>query len=227
MSLKPGILHYELLRGLVDDGVLPSRDVLQARLECSSAELDLTFEALAAEHGVVLHPGSHRVWAIHPFSLAPTTFLVQSGGRTWWGNCAWCSLGIAALVGGTCTITTALGAEGEQITLTVTDGQLDRSDLVVHFPVPMTQAWDNVVYTCSVMLMFRSAGDVAEWSERHRIPLGDIQPVTTVMALARRWYGEHLRRDWKKRSVAEARALFAELGLTHPVWSLPIEEGRF
>ena len=51
--------------------------------------------------------------------------------------------------------------------------------------------------------------------------------MTTVMALARRWYGEHLRRDWTKKSVAEARALFNELGLTHPVWALPIQDGRF
>jgi hypothetical protein len=48
-----------------------------------------------------------------------------------------------------------------------------------------------------------------------------------VLELAQRWYGGHLRADWTKKSVAEARAIFAELGLAHPVWSLPSHDGRF
>jgi hypothetical protein len=221
-----GALHCQLLRGLVDDGVLPSRDALLARLKCSDVELDRAFGALAEEHGVVLHPGSHCVWVIHPFSLAPTLFLVQSGDRAWWGNCAWCSLGIAALVG-SCTITTTLGAEHEQIQLTVKDGELSRTDLVVHFPIPMTQAWDNVIYTCSLMLVFRNEQQVSEWCQRHQITRGDVLPIAKVQELARRWYGEHLRPDWRKQSAAGARALFEELGLTHPVWSLSDQDGRF
>jgi hypothetical protein len=227
MPVLPGRLHHALLRSLVDRCVLPSRDELLVELGCSDDELDRTFEELADQHGVVLHPGTHRVWAIHPFSLAPTSFIVESGKRRWWGNCAWCSLGIAALAGGTCDITTTLGAESEQVRLTVADGRLSRTDLVVHFPIPMTRAWDNVVYTCSTMLLFKDAAQVIDWSTRHQIPVGDIQPVTNVLELAKRWYGEHLRPDWRTKTVAEARAIFHELGLAHPVWALPVQEGRF
>jgi hypothetical protein len=226
-SARTSRLHYELIRGLVDTGSIPDRLALQSALNCSSSELNAAFEELADLHGVVLHPSSRDVWVIHPFSLAPTTFLVESGDRRWWGNCAWCSLGIAVLVGKRCTITTTLGAEGEQVRLAVEHGQPDRNDLVVHFPIPMTNAWDNVIYTCSTMLLFRDARQVDEWSARHRIPRGDVQPVARVLELSKRWYGEHLRPDWTKKSVAEARALFAELGFTHPVWHLPPEEGRF
>jgi hypothetical protein len=222
-----GRLHYELIRGLVETCAIPARDELQRLLGCSSAELDRAFEELADAHGVVLHPASHDVWAIHPFSLAPTVFLVESGRRQWWANCAWCALGITAIVREPCIITTTLGAEREQVQLTVKDGQVSPGDLVVHFPVPMTRAWDNVVYTCSTMLMFRDGQQVAEWSARHRISRGDIQPVTRVLELARLWYGEHLRADWTKKSVAEARAIFGSLGFTHPVWDLPPSEGRF
>ena len=101
------------------------------------------------------------------------------------------------------------------------------SDLVVHFPIPMTRAWDNVVYTCSTMLLFKDEAGVDEWSARHRIARGDVQPVRKVLELARRWYGEHLRPDWTKKTVAEARVIFDELGFGHAVWSLPAEEGRF
>lgn len=220
-------LHYELIRGLVETGAIPSRDALKAALRCSAPELNTTFEELADLHGVVLHPSSHDVWVIHPFSLAPTTFLVQCEERKWWGNCAWCSLGIAVLAGKRCTITTTLGAEGQQVRLTVEDGRVDRDDLVVHFPIPMTAAWDNVIYTCSTMLLFKDGKQADEWSARHRIPRGDVQPVARVLELSKRWYGEHLSPNWTKKSVADARALFAELGFTHPVWHLPSQEGRF
>ena len=101
------------------------------------------------------------------------------------------------------------------------------ADLVVHFPIPMVRAWDNVVYTCSTMLVFRDEAQVEAWSARHRIPRGDVQPVTKVLELAKRWYGEHLRPDWTKKTVAEAGAIFTELGFTHQIWSLPKQESRF
>lgn len=226
-SPTTGRLHHELLRGMVELCSIPSRDELQARLGWSSGELDASLDELAHVHGVVLHPGSRDVWAVHPFSLAPTPFLVESGAKRWWGSCAWCSLGIAVLVGEPCVIITTLGAESEQVRLTVEYGRLDRSDLVVHFPVPMVRAWDNVIYTCSTMLLFRDRRQVAEWSRLHGIPLGDVQPVTKVLELAKRWYGEHLRSDWRKKTLAEARAIFSELGLSHPVWELPRGDSRF
>jgi hypothetical protein len=223
-----GRLHHELIRSLLETGSIPSRDELQARLGCgSSRELDRAFEELAEAHGVVLHPGSSRVWAIHPFSLAPTPFLVESGAKKWWGNCAWCSLGITVLAGAPCTITTTLGAERHQVQLSVENGRLSRTDLVVHFPIPMAQAWDNVIYTCSTMLLFEDENQVVEWCSRHRIPRGDIQPVTAVLELAKRWYGEHLRPDWTKKSIAAAGAIFTELGFVHPIWSLPQKDDRF
>ena len=93
----------------------------------------------------------------------------ESGDRKWWGNCAWCSLGIAVLAGTRCSITTTLGAEGEQVRLTVEDGRVDRNDLVVHFPVPMTKAWDNVIYTCSTMLLFKDERQVDEMGFTHPV----------------------------------------------------------
>jgi hypothetical protein len=77
------------------------------------------------------------------------------------------------------------------------------------------------------MLLFRDENHVADWSARHRIPRGDIQPVATVLELAKRWYGEHLSPDWTKKSIEEARAIFADLGFAHPVWSLSSTQGRF
>lgn len=222
-----GRLHYELIRSMLDTCAVPSPEELCLRLDCSPPELEQSLDALAGEHGVVLHPGSHRVWVIHPFSLAPTPFLVRAGNRRWWGNCAWCSFGIAVLLDEPCTITSTVGAEENQVVIAVDNGTVKPDDLLVHFPIPMARAWDNVLYTCSTMLLFRSGDQVLDWSRRHRIPAGDVQPVSRVLELSRRWYGGHLRRDWKKKTVEEARALFAELGFDHPVWQLDSIDGRF
>lgn len=226
-AARSGRLHHELIRGLLETGTVPPDAELRARLDCQAGELERLFTELADQHGVVLHPNSHRVWVVHPFSLAPTSFLVRSGERRWWGCCAWCSLGIAALVDAPCTITSTLGAEEEQVTLTVDGGTVTPADLVVHFPVPMTHAWHNVIYTCSMMLLFRDEAQVRDWSRRHGVEAGDIQPVSTVLELARRWYGEHLRPDWRKKTAAEAAAIFSALGLTHPVWDVGTMSGRF
>jgi hypothetical protein len=222
-----GRLHSELIRGLISRGVVPARAELEARLACSAEELDRSFDELAREHGVLLHPASREPWFVHPFALASTHFVVECGSRKWWASCAWCALGVAVLARERCVVTTSLGAEGRRVQFTVQDGRLDHDDLLVHFPVPMARAWENVVYTCSTMLCFGSPAEVEDWSRRHGIPRGDVQPLRVVLELAKRWYGDYAREDWTKKSVAEARAIFSELGLTHAVWSLPQQAGRF
>jgi hypothetical protein len=120
-----------------------------------------------------------------------------------------------------------LGAEEKRVVLTVENGRVRPDDLLVHFPIPMARAWDNVVYTCSNILLFRDKPQVREWSQRHGLAIGDLQPLSTVWELARRWYGEHLQPDWRKKSADEARTIFAALGLDHHVWDLDSMSGRF
>lgn len=38
--------------------------------------------------------------------------------------------------------------------------------------------------------------------------------------LGRIWYGDRLRPDWRRRTLDEAEAVFAGIGLTAPFWSL-------
>jgi len=150
--MEPGHLDSELIRPLLDTCSVPDNAQLADRLHCSARDLERCFDELAEQHGVVLHPNSHRVRVVHPFSLAPTPFLVTAGARRWWGNCAWCSLGVASLIDGPCTITTSLGAEEERVVISVANGRVTADDLLVHFPIPMARAWDNVVYELSMLV---------------------------------------------------------------------------
>ncbi len=227
-GIDAGPLHHHILTELIRNGFAPSLAEMAAWSDLDEAAVRVALRALAAEHGVVLHPGSDEVWIIHPFSTAPTPFLLRDlDGMEWWGNCAWCALGAAALLDRELTITTTLGANAGQVTLHVRDGQLRASDLLVHFPVPMSKAWDNVVYTCSTMLVFDSESAVDQWCRRHRLARGDVLPVLAAWEFARDWYGRHLSPDWRKWTVGQARKLFERHGLTGPIWQLPEAGERF
>lgn len=227
MPLTHGVLHATIARHFVAHGAAPTIAQLSAALGVEVAATADALRALADYHGVVLHPASGEIWAMHPFAAAPTTFWVESGGKGWWGNCAWCALGIVALLKADATITTTLGAESAQVVIRIRDGVVSPGDHCVHFPVPMARAWDNVTYTCSMMLVFESAEAVDAWCTRHAMPRGDVRSLATVWEFAQAWYGRHLDPQWTKWTTEEARALFARFGLTGPIWALPETAERF
>ena len=220
-------LHHVLIKKIIEDGYAPSNPSLAEHFDTSEAEVIRALYQLQAYHGVVLHPNEPKVWVIHPFSLSPTNFYIKSEKGQWWGNCAWCSLGVAALVKTDLSISTTVGAEGRPITIHLKDGEIVEKDLFIHFPVPMSKAWDNVIYTCSNMLVFERPEQVRSWSTRHNIPLGDIQPIQNIWDFSRKWYGDHLNPDWVKWSAADAKSMFMEFNLTHPTWDLETSGQRF
>lgn len=220
-------VHHAIMRRIVDIGHAPDLGELAALLGCSREAARTGLRRLADAHGVVLHPDGVRVWAAHPFSLAPTGVSVHRGGDAWWGNCVWCAFGIAGLLGGAVTIATAIGGRDRQVTLHVEDGAVAESGLFVHFPVPMRQVWDNVIYACSTMLVFDDEADIDRWCRRTGIAKGDIRPLPVVAGFAREWYAPYLDENWRKRSTVEARALFARHGLDGPIWDLPADGERF
>ncbi|MBD0350181.1 MAG: alkylmercury lyase family protein [Flavisolibacter sp.] len=222
-----GNLHYTILKYIIDNGFAPDVETLSEMLKAKGSEVEQGLYALQEYHGVVLHPNEPKVWVIHPFSLAPTNFLVRSAKGVWWGNCAWCSLGIAALLKEDLTITTRLGAYDEQIVIHITDGEVLEKNLYIHFPIPMKKAWDNVIYTCSNMLVFKDEEQINSWTKRHNIAKGDIQPISHVWEFSKTWYGNHLNPEWKKWTMEEAKALFTQFNLTNEIWNLETSNARF
>jgi len=220
-------LHALIISSFLERQRPPTIGEIAARFKCSEADARRGLRALADNHGVVLQPTSDEIWVAHPFSAAPTTCVVRSGNRTWWGNCVWCSLGVAHLAGGTATVETRIGGVADHATIRIEGGRLLDTDFVVHFPIPMRQAWDNVIYTCSIMLLFRNETEVNSWSVARGIPKGDVRPIDQVWPFAAEWYGRHADANWTKWSTREAAAIFSRHGLTGPVWTLSDEEARF
>jgi hypothetical protein len=220
-------LHYTILKHIIDKGYAPDLKELTHLLDATEDEVKEGLYQLQDYHGVVLHPHEPKVWVIHPFSTAPTNFIVKSAKGQWWGNCAWCSLGVAALLNDDCTITTSFGAHGESITIHIEQGEVREKELFIHFPVPMKDAWNNVIYTCSTMLVFKNPSEIENWTRQHHIPQGDIQPISKIWAFSKKWYGNHLNPQWQKWTMKEAQEIFQAFQLEHPVWQLETSNTRF
>lgn len=91
----------------------------------------------------------------------------------------------------------------------------------------MNKAWDNVVYTCSTMLIFENENHINTWCNKHRIKKGDIQSLETIWEFSKIRYGNHLNPEWKKWTISEANDIFKRFNLEHDIWKLQISEERF
>jgi hypothetical protein len=226
-QISNSILHYTIIKFIIDNGYAPEPHELAALLQASEDKVFGALQRLQEDHGVVMHPHSPKIWVVHPFSLAPTNFLVHTTDGEWWANCAWCALGVAALLDRDVTITTTLGANDRQVYVHIQDGRVIETSFCIHFPVPMRQAWDNVIYTCSTMLLFENEQHIDRWCQQHRIPKGDVQSITKIWEFAKVWYGNHLNPDWKKWTAEEAQRIFEQFGLTDDIWKIPVSDTRF
>ncbi len=70
------------------------------------------------------------------------------------------------------------------------------------------------------MLAFRSEAHVDRWREQRCVPRGALLTPAQLWGLADGWYGNRMAPDWRRRTPAEAEALFAELGLQGDFWRL-------
>jgi len=227
MAMNDSSLHEAIISSFLHRQRPPTVREIASRFHCEEVVVRQGLRTLADNHGVVLHPNTDEIWVAHPFSAAPTTCVVKAGNRKWWGNCAWCSLGVAHLAGGTAVVETRIGALGDPATIRIENGKLIDTDFVVHFPIPMRQAWDNVIYTCSIMLLFRNETQVNDWCAERGIAKGDVRPIEQVWSFAAEWYGRHADENWIKWSVTQAAEIFARHKLTSPIWTLSDETGRF
>jgi hypothetical protein len=70
------------------------------------------------------------------------------------------------------------------------------------------------------MMLFRDEEHVTRWSTRSGIPRGASFPPAQLWRLAQAWFHDRLSPDWRRRTVDEVNALFADLGLTGDFWRL-------
>lgn len=110
------------------------------------ADIPAALGRLHEAHAVVLD-GSGEIRMALPFSAVPTAHVVRSGERRWWANCAWDSLAIPVALDIDATITSGWMDSDAGVELTVRAGELSPLDGFVHFAIPASRWWVDIVET--------------------------------------------------------------------------------
>ncbi len=105
------------------------------------------FMELHQNHLFFLEPDGESIRMANPFSAIPTQFVVESNGRTYWANCAWDMLGVPAALHKDAKIRATFEDTGENTEITVQDGVVYHQGGFVHFPLPVRQWYDDLIYT--------------------------------------------------------------------------------
>jgi len=131
-----------------DTGRAPSPVEIAAHFGLTPDQVEQALYRLQREaDALVLIPGSPYIWMAEPFSAIPTSFLVRSGARQWWGNCIWDGLAILAVLGLDGVVSTACPHSGQPLPITVANGLLADAPGVVHFAVPARDWWRDIGFT--------------------------------------------------------------------------------
>jgi hypothetical protein len=113
-------------------------------------ELDIDEAALRRlhdAHWLVLERHRPEIRMANPFSAVPTPHQVETGGRSWFANCAWDAFGIPAALGVDGHISSSCPDCGKAIEIDVVDRRPEPATDVFHVLVPARHWWDDIVFT--------------------------------------------------------------------------------
>ena len=135
-------------------GTVPTVTSVASAVETNDENVAAAFDRLAASRAIVLSPGTRDILMAAPFAGVPTPFQVRVADRSYYANCIWDSLGISAALAGqgrspAAAIATRCPDCGDSLRVEVRDARviLYPPDAVVHFAVPASRWWADIVFT--------------------------------------------------------------------------------
>jgi hypothetical protein len=134
-------------RYFADTTRAPSVDETAADFALTHEEAASAYQALNDRHAFLLKPGTDEILMANPFSNIETPFRVHAGGKTYFANCAWDSLGIPAALQSDADVEAACSQSGQPVSLQVRNGGVSESGVLVHFLVPFRHWYDDLVHT--------------------------------------------------------------------------------
>jgi hypothetical protein len=151
------IRHFVYTR-FADTTLPPSVDVTTAHFNITTAEASEYYQELHNRHAFFLEPETLTIRMANPFSGIPTDFKVHANGKTYYANCAWDMLGIPAALHADAVIEAVCTESNETVKLDVKNGNIALaavpggedaalSSLLVHFPLPFSRWYDDLVFT--------------------------------------------------------------------------------
>jgi hypothetical protein len=137
----------------------PDVDVSALHFNISIEEASEYYRELNNRHAFFLEPDTLTIHMAWPFSAVPTDFKVHANGKTYYANCAWDMLGIPVVLQSDATIEAVCTESNETVQLEIKNGNIyapaavlggedaASSTLLVHFPLPFSRWYDDLVFT--------------------------------------------------------------------------------
>jgi hypothetical protein len=145
-ELMWAVRHF-IYQYIVEHEQPPSVEETATGLAIGLAEAENAYRGLHERHAILLKPGSLDVRIANPFSGVPTAFLVHANGHTYWANCAWDTLGIAAALHSDARIEAVCADTQTPAEIHVEHGAVRGNGEVIHLPVPYRNWHDDLVRT--------------------------------------------------------------------------------
>ena len=166
------IRHF-VYQHFADTTLPPSVEDTGKHFNISTEEATEYYKELHNRHAFFLDLDSMAIRMANPFSGVPTDFKVHANGKTYFANCAWDMLGIpAALHVESAIIDAKFTESSESVQLELKNGHVILSDgasspkgkgspppksetlrsaqsdmLRIHFPIPFSRWYDDLVFT--------------------------------------------------------------------------------
>ena len=127
----------------------PSVDETAVHFNISTEEAGELYKELHNRHTLFLDAEKMTIRMANPFSGIPTDFRVHANGKTYFANCAWDMLGIPAALHCDAVIDAVCTESNDSVEIQIQDGNLrfTNDDLRIHFPLPFTRWYDDLVFT--------------------------------------------------------------------------------
>lgn len=141
-------VKLKLYEMVTRDAVMPDSADIAGELDEPVEAVEASFQRLYGKRLLVLEPGSDsQIRMAPPFSGVPTAFQVETGGKSYYANCAWDAFGVAAALHADAAIHASDGFTGDPMELAVKDGKPIPAEAIAHFAVPAAYWWDDIIFT--------------------------------------------------------------------------------
>jgi len=116
-------------------------------LKRRAEEVEQAFQRLFKKRLLVLEPDTGEIRMAPPFSAVETPFRVLVEGKSYFANCVWDALGVAAALHRDADVATTCGDCGLPMAMQVRGGNVVPYPCAVHFAVPAAHWWDDIVFS--------------------------------------------------------------------------------
>jgi hypothetical protein len=125
------------------------------------------FTTLNERHLIVLQPFTNRILMAHPFSNIPTCWMVKSGKKRYYANCAWDAVALHFTLHKKIEIDSFCAFCAKKINIQLKNSNFSHENpesTLIAISKPASLWWDNVIDTCAnPMNFFCSADHLSLW----------------------------------------------------------------